>query len=119
MVLALQRDRASQLRQASLTAEQVRDTIIAEVVRAYHQVGYRRQQIDAARTQAKATAEALPLNFKGIQEETLRAIEAQQAVQALASAQSLYLASVLDYNRARFQLLRAVGQPLDPAVCAP
>ncbi|MBI1914106.1 MAG: TolC family protein [Planctomycetes bacterium] len=117
--LALQRERASQLRQAGLTAEQVRDTIVAEVARAYHQVHYRRQQVDAARTQAKAAAEALPLNFKGIQEETLRAIEAQQAVQALASAQGLYLAAILDYNRAQFQLLRAIGQPLDTAVCAP
>jgi outer membrane protein TolC len=83
----------------------------AEIVRAYYQVRLRQQQIDAARAQVEATAEALQLNFKGILGGQLRAIEAQQAIQALAAARNQYIATVNDYNRAQFQLLRALGRP--------
>ncbi len=55
----------------------------------------------------------MPLNFKGITGGDLRAIEAQQAVQTLAFARSQYLAAVIDFNRAQFQLLRALGQTAD------
>jgi outer membrane protein TolC len=110
---ALRRERDSQLQQARLTGEQLRDTVAAEVARAYHEVQFRRREIEAARAQVEAAAEALPLNFKGVREGTLRAIEAQQAVQALAAARNQYLAAVIDYDRAQFQLLRAIGRPLD------
>jgi outer membrane protein TolC len=110
---ALRRERDSQLRQAELTGEQVRDAVAAEVARAYHEVQFRRGEIEAARAQVEAAAEALPLNFKGVREGTLRAIEAQQAVQALAASRGQYLAAVIDYDRAQFQLLRAIGRPLD------
>jgi outer membrane protein TolC len=110
---ALQRERSSVLAQANLTAEQTRDNVMAEITRAYHQVRSRREQVDASRRQLAAAAEALPLNFKGIVGGNLRAIEGQQAVQALAAAQAQYLASVIEYNQAQFQLLRAVGRPLD------
>jgi outer membrane protein TolC len=113
--LALKRERASQHRQAVLSAEQVHDDILAEVVRAYQQAKFRHEQIKSARAQLEAAAEALPLNFKGIMAGALRAIEAQQAVQALALAQGQYLNAVVDYNRAQFRLLRALGQPLTAA----
>ena len=54
---------------------------------------------------------ALPLNFNGIRGGTLRAIEAQQAIAALASGRDRYLSSVVDHNQAQFQFLRALGQP--------
>jgi outer membrane protein TolC len=114
------RQQASRHTQARLTAEEMRDRVVAEIVRAYHQVQYRRQQIEAARAQVKAASEALPLNFKGIFDGVLRAIEAQQAVQALAAAQSQYLNAVIDYDRAQFQLLRALGRtPGAPGSCVP
>jgi outer membrane protein TolC len=108
---ALRRERASQQLQAALTAEQMRDTIAAEVTRAYYWVRLRHQQIGEARAQVEAAAEALPLNFKGILGGQLRAIEAQQAIQALAAARNQHVATVIDYNRAQFQLLRALGRP--------
>lgn len=110
---ALQRERSSLLAQANLTAEQLHDDILAEIARAHHQVKSRRDQIAAAGRQLAAAAEALPLNFKGIVGGNLRAIEGQQAVQALAAAQTQYLTSVTEYNQAQFQLLRAIGIPLD------
>jgi outer membrane protein TolC len=116
---ALQRERASQQVQAALTAEQIRDTVAAEIVRAYYQVRLRQQQIEEARAQVEATAEALPLNFQGILGGRLRAIEAQQAIQALAAARDQYIATVIDYNRAQFQLLRALGRPPEATAHGP
>lgn len=115
---ALQRERSSQTIQAHLAAEQIRDTIASQIARAYYQVQFRQQQIEAARAQVKAAADAVPLNFKGILGGDLRAIEAQQAVQTLAFARNQYLAAVIDYNKAQFQLLRALGQPPGFAECA-
>jgi outer membrane protein TolC len=89
----------------------MRDTIAAEVTRAYYRVRLRQQQIEVARAQVEASAEALPLNFKGILGGQLRAIEAQQAIQALAAARKQYITTVIDFNRAQFQLLRALGRP--------
>lgn len=110
---AIQQERLSQQAQAMLTAEQIRDTIASQIARAYYQVLFRQRQIEAARAQVKAAAEAVPLNFKGITGGELRAIEGQQAVQTLAFARSLYLAGIIDYNRAQFQLLRALGRHPD------
>jgi outer membrane protein TolC len=108
---ALQRERVSQHLQAQLAAEQIRDTIASQIARAYYQVHFRQRQIEAARAQVKAAAEAVPLNFKGIIGGDLRAIEGQQSVQTLAFARSRYLSAVIDHNRAQFQLLRALGLP--------
>jgi outer membrane protein TolC len=116
---ALQRERASQQLQAALTAEQIRDRVAAEIVRAYYQARLRQQQIEAARAQVEATAEALPLNFKGILGGQLRAIEAQQAIQALAAARNQYVATVIDYNRAQLRLLRALGRPPEAPLSEP
>jgi outer membrane protein TolC len=114
---ALQRERTSQLLQAHLSAEAIRDTIASQIARAYYQVQFRQRQIEASRTQVRAAAEAVPLNFKGITGGDLRAIEGLQAVQTLAFARNQYLAAVIDYNRAQFQLLRAMGQAPDSAGC--
>ena len=67
----------------------------------------------------KAAADAVPLNFKGIRGGDLRPIEAQQAIQMLVYARNQYLAALIDYNRAQYNLLRAVGLPPDPSACGP
>lgn len=113
---ALQRERVSQHAQAGLEAAQWLDTIAAEIVAAYYQVQLRQQQVDQSRAAVEFAAEAVPLNFKGILGGDLRAIEAQQAIQSLARAQDRYLDSVTAYNRAQFQLLRALGRPPEPAI---
>jgi outer membrane protein TolC len=113
---SLQRQQESLLAQANLTAEQTRDNILAEITQAHHQVRFRKEQVDSARRQLAAATEALPLNFKGVIGGNLRAIEALQAVQALAAAQTQLLTSVTEYNQAQFRLLHAVGMPLDMSV---
>jgi len=110
---ALQRERRSQYRQANLAYAQVRDRVAADVITAYQKVTLRRSQIDHARQQVEAAAAALPLNFRGIRGRELRAIEAQQAIAALATARERYLAAIIAYNQAQFALLRAIGEPPD------
>jgi len=108
---ALVRERESQHRQAHLSYEQAQDRVAAEVTRAFHQVQFRRRQVEQAREEVSAAAKALPLNFTGIRGRELRPIEAQQAISALAQARSRYLDAVVRYNQAQFALLRAIGQP--------
>ncbi|MEX0675899.1 MAG: TolC family protein [Pirellulales bacterium] len=112
--VALVRERRSQFQQARITREEVRNTIAAEIVRSYYQIRLRESQIESARRQVQAAGDALPLNFKGILGGQLRAIEALQAIDALTAAQTQYLTSIIDYDRAQFALLRALGNPPDP-----
>lgn len=108
---ALQRERDSQHRQAHLQYDWLRDQVIAQVSQAHYRSTYRREQIEHASRQVAAAADALPLNFRGIRDGQLRPIEAQQAIAGLAAARSLYLASVIDYNQAQLELMRAIGEP--------
>jgi outer membrane protein TolC len=108
---ARRRQRESEHRQAHLAGEQTRDRIAMEVARAYHRVRLRRQQIDAVAPQLTAAERALQLNFDGIRGAELRPIEAQQAINALIDAKLQHVDSVLDYNAAQFELLRAIGLP--------
>lgn len=113
---ARQRQQASVHRQARINANQVRDLVATEVSRSYHRVRLRRDQIETAQSQVAAALQSLQLNLDGIRGRALRPIEAQQAVTAVASARGEYLDSVVDFNSAQFELLRALGQP--PAVVA-
>jgi len=107
---ALVRQRESQNRQAHLEFEWLRDQVIAEVVQAKTRCQQRLEQIELARLQVDAATAALPLNFNGIRDNVIRPIEAQQALAAVASARSLYVTSVVDYNQAQLELTRALGQ---------
>jgi len=53
--------------------------------------------MELAKQQVAATADALPLNLKGIRS-------------------SLYLASVVDFNLAQLKLIRALGEPPQDAM---
>lgn len=108
---ALQRERGSQRRQAELQYTWIRDQVIAEVAQAYSRARYRKEQMQYAEQQVIAAADALPLNFKGIRDDVIRPIEAQQAIAGLAAARNLYLAAVIDFNQAQLELVRAIGDP--------
>ncbi len=108
---AIQHEKASQHRQAHLQVEWIRDQIIAEVTQAYSRARYRKEQIEYAQQQVVVAADALPLNLKGIHDGVIRPIEAQQAIAGLAAARSLYLAAVIDFNKAQLELIRALGEP--------
>ncbi|MDA1180505.1 MAG: TolC family protein, partial [Planctomycetota bacterium] len=113
---ARQNERSSQHRQAHLQYEWIRDQVIAEVTQAWSRARYRKEQIEFAEQQVAAATDALPLNLKGIRDGVIRPIEAQQAIAGLAAARSLYLASVVDFNRAQLELIRALGEPPQDAM---
>ena len=108
---ALRRQREAQLLQADTLAEQIRDLISTEVAEAYYQVQQRRQQIAIAQKSVDESLKSLELNMNRIRGVEGLPIEVLQAVQSVAVARRAYLAAVTNYNRAQFQLLRAVGQP--------
>jgi outer membrane protein TolC len=117
--MAAQDERLSQNRQASLAYHAVRDRVASEVTQAYHQVHHRRRQIEFAGEQVRFASEALPMNLNGIRGRDLRAIEALQAISALADSRRRYLSSIIEYNQAQFSLLRAIGESPDGSNASP
>lgn len=101
----------SRHRQAHLASEQARDTVAAQVTEAYSRVQSRQQQIAAVATEVEAADRALTLNFEGIRGAVLRPIEAQQAINAFVDARLEQLDTVVSYNAAQLELLRAIGLP--------
>jgi outer membrane protein TolC len=108
---AIQRQREAQLLQAETFSDFVRELISAEVAEAYHQVHERRRQIEVAQKSVAESLKSLELNMNRIRGAEGLPIEVLQAIQSVAAARRAYLAAVTNYNRAQFQLLRAVGQP--------
>lgn len=117
---ALRAQALSRNDQARVLLAQTRDLVAAEVASAVREVDARRGQIETSLDQLEAASQALPLNFEGILGGVLRPIEAQQAIDALATAQASYTAALVGYNQSQFALLRAIGVPPGPqAIAAP
>lgn len=106
----------SRHRQAHLASEQVRDSIASQVAQAHARVQSRQRQIAAVASEIEAADRALALNFDGIRGAVLRPIEAQQAISAFADARLQQLDTVMSYNVAQLELLRAIGLPPQAAV---
>jgi outer membrane protein TolC len=112
---AIMRRRAAEHETAKLEQIRVQTQVAADVVAAN---GIRRaasRQIEDARKTLVKALDSLRLNFVSIRKgaelpRATRPIEVLQPIQALAQARLDYLDSVLDYNRAQFQLKRAIGQ---------
>ncbi len=103
-------------REAGLRRLQVQDRVAAEVVSAEKaRLAAVRQLGEASRAVPDALA-SLDLNLANIRRGAglpgaTRPIEVLQPIQALASARTTYLESVLDYNLAQFRLFHALGRP--------
>ena len=104
-------EQESRHRQAHLALEAIRDQIAAEVTQAFERVHYRNQQLAEAEPQVQSALDAHEHNLEGIRGGVVRPIEIQQAIGALANARRQFVEAVVDYNRAQFALLRAIGQP--------
>ena len=110
--IALRRQRASQMRQAVNVAEQWRDRITSEIIKAHADVISFRRQIKTALDRVKASGASYRSNFQRIREEGEGLpIELLDAIRSRTEAQDAYTRAVTDYNRAQYRLLRAVGQP--------
>src|SRR5207245_3812604 len=115
---ALQRQRESEVRQALIQQIAEMDRVVAEVAEALSRVKARRAQMESARLAVEAAARSYDLNSKLFKQggiELIRPIEVLQSLQALARAKQDYLNTVIEYNRAQFQLYWALGYPVQDA----
>ncbi|MGO9600651.1 MAG: TolC family protein [Isosphaeraceae bacterium] len=106
----------AQRRTADIALHRAQAQVAADVVAAYELRAAAREGLDDARQAVTEAVRSLELNFKSIRRGAglpgaTRPLEVLQPIQALAQSRTDYLAAVLTYNRAQFQLYRALGFP--------
>jgi outer membrane protein TolC len=102
----------SQLAQTRWQQVRMMDQVASEVAQAHAQVTARQGQIELAQSGILAAGDSYRRNSERIRNAQGLPIEVLQSVQALNSAQRQYARAVADYNRAQFQLQRALGWPI-------
>jgi len=122
--LADTRLREAELDRAGLTAVAARAQVAAEVVEALRVAQARRSSLEPAQkavTEAEEMYRVLSATSFGMigGKGRFDALEPLLAVQALSQARLQYLGSIVEYNRAQFRLLTAVGQPPDATTQRP
>lgn len=85
------------------------DRVAGEIVEAQARVRSREQQIAVAEKGVVAATDSYRRNLLRIENSQGLPIETLQAIQALGLARRDYLRTVIDFNIAQFQLLRAIG----------
>ncbi len=102
----------SQLEQARWRQTQVMDQVASDVAESHAQVEARRSQIKLAEAGITAAQDSYRRNSERIRDGQGLPIETLQSIQALDQARRQYVRAVADYNRAQFQLQRALGWPI-------
>ena len=115
MDCAIMRQRAAEHEISRLEKIRVQAQVANDVIAAYEVRQAADRQIVEARETLVEALESLQLNMLNIRQgaelpRATRPIEVLQPIQALAQARFDYLESVIAYNRAQFQLKRAVGE---------
>ena len=118
--------RRGEQRQALVELFRIQDLVAAEVTQAHAQVQGAAVRIGKAEAELKAAVASYQGNLRGLSE-TVRAGELLQlvnrpqevvaALQQLQQAYINYFTSANDYNRAQFQLFRALGYPAEGLAC--
>jgi outer membrane protein TolC len=103
----------SQLKQARWRQVEVMDQVASEVAEAHAQVEVRQSQIKLAQAGITAAEDSYRRNAERIRDGQGLPIETLQSIQALDQARRQYVRVVADYNRAQFQLQRALGWPIE------
>jgi len=123
---SLVRERIAQERKASIDFVNVQDQVAQEVVQAHAQLEATATQVDDAMTATREAIIAYEGTLTGIGQargagDLLQLVnrpqEAVAALQQLNRAYEIYFAAVNGYNRAQFQLYRALGFPARSLVC--
>ena len=122
----LVRQRIAQQNQASIDFADVQDQVAQEVVQAHAQLEAAATQVEAAMTAVKEAIITYKGTLTGIGEtrgagDLLQLVnrpqEAVAALQQLNRAYELYFTAINGYNRAQFQLYRALGFPARIVIC--
>jgi outer membrane protein TolC len=106
---AARQEASARMEQARWREIATMDRIAGEIVEAQARVKSRQQQIDVSEKGIIAASDSYRRNLQRIENAQGLPIEVLQSIQALGLARRDYLRSVIDYNIAQFQLLRAVG----------
>ena len=118
--------RQGEQRQALVELFRIQDQVAADVVQAHAQVRAAAVRVGKAEAEVKSALISYEGNLKGLSE-TVRAGDLlvlinrpQEVVAALQQLQQAYInyyTSANDYNRAQFQLFRALGYPAQGVAC--
>jgi outer membrane protein TolC len=115
---ALRQQRESEVRQAQIRSVAEMDRVVAEVADSLNHVKARRLQMDSARQAVESATRSVELNYRLYREggiDLIRPIEVLQSIQAQVRARQDYLATIIEYNRAQFQIYWALGYPVQSA----
>ncbi len=102
----------SRVGQARYRQVQMMDTVASEIAEAHVQVQERSGQIELAKLGIQAAQDSYRRNAERIQDGQGLPLEVLQSLQALDLAQRQYVRTIADYNRAQFNLHRALGWPI-------
>jgi outer membrane protein TolC len=105
--------REAELREIGLQRDKLRDAIVAEVTAAYASVQSRRAQLPFADAAVLHAAEAYELQRERIYDQQGLPLEAQQAMQALATAELARIDAAVSHDLAQIRLHTALGNPLE------
>jgi outer membrane protein TolC len=123
---SLVRERIAQEQKAAIDFANVQDQVAQEVVQAHAQLEAAATQVDDTMTAVKEAIITYTGTLRGIGEtrgagDLLQLVnrpqEAVAALQQLNRAYEIYFAAINGYNRAQFQLYRALGFPARSLVC--
>src|SRR5215471_4684454 len=99
----------ARFRAAQLTADKIRDDVIGQVVDAQTRVLSLHGQIDQAGRALNTAAETLRLTEERKEFAVGNVLETIQAEQDLTRARTDYANAVINYNKAQYALMRAIG----------
>jgi outer membrane protein TolC len=118
---ALVRERAAENQAAVLNFYRVQDRVAAEVVQAYALAQTAAERAREAETELQQAQESVRQNLVGVEQThvvdgkvillLVRPQEVVAAIEALYQAYVDYYGATADFNRAQFQLYRALGRP--------
>ncbi len=117
--VAITREAESVVRQTRLRELEMLNRVRAEVAEAHARTRARFVQLDSAEAAVKAGTEAFTQDLARIRGQQGLPIELVDSLRLLGQARYDYLDTVLDYNRAQFQLYVALGQPPAAALARP
>lgn len=113
--IALMRAADSRARQSQLRELETLNLVRAQVAEAHGWVLARSRQIDAGEKAVRSSQDAFAQDLDRIRGGQGLPLELMDSLRLLGRARYEYLDSIIDYNRAQFQLFVAMGQP--PANC--
>ena len=105
--------REAELREIGLQRDKLHDAIVTEIKTAYAGVQSRHSQLPLADVAVRHAAQAYELQRDRIYDQQGLPLEAQQAMQALATAELARIEVAVGYDLAQVRLHTALGNPLE------